>query len=211
MQNRTLTNDDVVYVPDPANLKQTQEERNRSAVDANLPFNRNSNWNVEDVSFHQESALARAIHLDPVTGGPEYNRFSIYRVEMEYARIIRPFLIKNLLPLALLALVTYISLYFSPENASTRIGFSITAILTTSVLLQSVSSNLPEIGYTVAIEWGYYVYIGLSAALVLTNIVIDRWYKKKRYASAARLDIAARVIYPLVILVVVALYAVQFW
>ena len=211
MQNRTLTNDDIVYVPDPTNLQQSQAERRRSAVDADTPFNRNPNWRVESVTYNQDSALARATHPDPVTGGPEYNRFSVYRVEMEYVRIIRPFLIKNLLPLALLALVTYISLYFSPEYATTRIGFSITSILTTSVLLQSVSSNLPEIGYTVAIEWGYYVYIGLSAALVLTNIVIDRWYKKKRYAAASRLDLAARVVYPLVILAVVIVYAVQFW
>ena len=87
---------------------------------------------------------------------------------------------------------------------------SITSILTTSVLLQSISGNLPDVGYTVAIEWGFYIYIALSALLVLVNITIDRWYKARRYAAAAQLDRTARIAYPLVILVVVTAYAVRF-
>lgn len=210
LQNETLTNDDIVYVPDPANLRQPQELRLRSSVDTSLLVNRIPSWVLEDVAYIQGSATARSTVPDPRTGAPEYDRFSTYQVEMEYARIIRPFLIKNLLPLALLALVTYISLYFSPENASTRIGFSVTSILTTSVLLQSVSSNLPEIGYTVAIEWGYYTYIALSAGLVLVNILIDRWYKQRRYVAVRRLDRFARILYPAVILVVIGLYVLSF-
>lgn len=98
----------------------------------------------------------------------------------------------------------------SPANASTRIGFSITAILTTSVLLQSVAGNLPNVGYTVAIEWGYYVYIGLSALLVLINITIERWYKAKRFAAVRQLDRFARILYTSVLLVVIAAHAVRF-
>jgi hypothetical protein len=165
---------------------------------------------LEQVSYGQGSAMARSTTPDPRTGSPEYDQFSTYHVEMDYARFIRPFLIKNLLPLALLALVTYISLYFSPESAATRIGFSVTSILTTSVLLQTVSNNLPDIGYTVAIEWGYYTYIALSAALVLINILIDRWYKRKRYVAVRRLDLFARVLYPTVILIVISLYVLRF-
>ena len=210
LQNQTLSNDDIVYVPDPANQRQSQASRALSAVDTARPFNRIPSWEVRNVEFLQGNALARSTTPDPRTGAPEYDRFSTYRVNMEYARVVRPFLIKNLLPLALLALVTYISLYFSPENASTRIGFSVTSILTTSVLLQSISGNLPEIGYTVAIEWGYYTYIALSAMLVLINILIDRWYKRKRYVAVRRLDLFARILYPTVILIVITLYVLRF-
>ncbi|MDQ3696174.1 MAG: ABC transporter substrate-binding protein, partial [Chloroflexota bacterium] len=210
LQNVRLSEDDIVYVPDQATVGQSAESRLRSAVDYTQPFNQIPSWVVDDVSYVQGTASARTTTPDPRTSAPEYDSVSTFQVQMSYAREVRSFLIKNLLPLALLALVTYISLFFSVESAGTRIGFSVTSILTTSVLLQSISSNLPEIGYTVAIEWGYYVYIALSALLVLINIVIDRWYKQKRFAAVRQLDLVARVLYPTVILIVVAVYVVRF-
>jgi hypothetical protein len=179
-------------------------------VDVTRPFNQAPSWIASHVFFTQDTATTRGTVPDPQTGAPELRSASTYNVQMAYQRDLRSFLIKNLLPLALLALVTYISLFFSPENAGTRIGFSITAILTTSVLLQSISGNLPDIGYTVAIEWGFYIYIALSALLVLVNITIERWYKSRRYAAVAQLDRIARVVYPMVIVVVVTAYAVRF-
>jgi ABC-type branched-subunit amino acid transport system substrate-binding protein len=210
MENVSLPQADLVYVSDQSNLRQPEAERLRSGIDFTRPFNRIPSWIVDRVFFAQGSAMTRATTLNPRTGAPEYALASTYQVQMSYHRDVQSFLTKNLLPLALLALVTYISLFFSPANASTRIGFSITAILTTSVLLQSVSSNLPDVGYTVALEWGYYVYIGLSALLVLVNITIERWYKAKRFAAVQQLDRFARMLYPAVLLVVVAAYAVHF-
>jgi branched-chain amino acid transport system substrate-binding protein len=210
LENLNLPQTDIVYVPDQSNIRQPQAERLRSGIDFTRPFNRIPGWIAEHVFFAQESTITRATTLNPSTGAPEYQQASTYQVQISYARDVRSFLIKNLLPLALVALVTYISLFFSPANASTRIGFSITAILTTSVLLQSVSGNLPDVGYTVAIEWVYYVYIGLSALLVLLNITIERWYKAKRFAAVRQLDWFARILYPSVLLVVMAAYAVHF-
>jgi ABC-type branched-subunit amino acid transport system substrate-binding protein len=210
LQNVSLSEEDVVYVPDQSNLRQTQAERLSSGVDVTRPFNQVPSWIATRVLFTQDTATTRGTVPDPRSGAPELRSASTYNVQMAFERDVRSFLIKNLLPLALLALVTYISLFFSPESAGTRIGFSITSILTTSVLLQSISSNLPDIGYTVAIEWGFYIYIGLSALLVLVNITIERWYKARRYAAVAQLDRIARITYPVVILAVVTAYAVRF-
>jgi hypothetical protein len=210
IENLSLPQADLVYAPDQSNLRQPQAERLRSGIDFTRPFNRIPSWIVDRVLFAQESAVTRSTTLNPRTGAPEYAQASTYQVQMSYGRDVHSFLTKNLLPLALLALVTYISLFFSPANAGTRIGFSITAILTTSVLLQSLAGNLPDVGYTVALEWGYYVYIGLSALLVLINITIERWYKAKRFAAVQQLDRFARIFYPSVLLGVIAAYAKHF-
>jgi branched-chain amino acid transport system substrate-binding protein len=210
LQNVSLSEDDIVYVPDQSTLRLPQAERLNSGVDFARPFNQVPSWIATRVVYTQDSATTRSTVPDARSGAPELRSASTFNVQMSYERDVRAFVIKNLLPLALLALVTYISLFFSPENAATRIGFSITAILTTSVLLQSVSGNLPDIGYTVAIEWGFYIYIALSAMLVLVNITIERWYKARRYAAVAQLDRIARVVYPVVILAGVTAYAVRF-
>jgi hypothetical protein len=152
----------------------------------------------------------RSTTPDPRTGAPEFDQVSTYQVQMTYGRNVSAFLVKNLLPLALLALVTYISLYFSPTYATGRITFSITSVLTASVMLQSISNSLPDVGYTVAIEWGYYVFIALSAVLVMINISIERLYKAKRFLAVSQLDWIARVVYPLVLLFVVMIYTVKY-
>ncbi len=210
MQNRLLAQDDIVYVPDQANLRLTQAERQRSGADVSQPFSRIPNWIVTSVIYAQDSATVRSTVPDPLTGAPEHEQVSTYQVQISYARDVRAFLIKNMLPLVLLALVTYISLFFAPANAITRISLSITSVLTASVMLQSVWTSLPNVGYTVAIEWFYYVYIGLSAVLVLINITVDRWYKAKRFAAASQLDLLAQILYPAVLLIVVAAYWIRF-
>ena len=119
------------------------------------------------------------------TAASAYVQYSEFLTEISLARDVRSFLMKNLLPLALLSLVTYISLFFSPDQAGTRISFAITSILTAAVLLAGISDQLPDVGYTVAIEWGFYAYIALSATLVLINIAVQRLYKNKRYKPSA--------------------------
>lgn len=210
MQNLTLSQDEIVYVPDQAILRLSQAERLRSGADVTQPFSRIANWVVNRVTFVQDSATVRSTTPDPHTGAPGYEEVSTFQTRISYARDVRAFLLKNMLPLALLALVTYISLYFSPANAITRISLSITSVLTASVMLQSIWSSLPDIGYIVAIEWFYYVYIGLSAVLVMVNITVDRWYKAKRFAAASQLDRLAQVVYPAVLLIVAAAFAIRY-
>jgi ABC-type branched-subunit amino acid transport system substrate-binding protein len=210
MQNVTLTQNDIVYVPDQANIQQSQAQRMRSGANASQPFNRIPSWIVERVFFAQDTATMRSSTPNPRTGAPEFDQVSTYQVQMTYGRNVSAFLVKNLLPLALLALLTYISLYFSPENATPRITFSITSVLTASVMLQSISNSLPDVGYTVAIEWGYYVFIALSAVLVMINISIERLYKAKRFLAVSQLDWIARIVYPLVLLFVVMIYTVKY-
>lgn len=211
MQNRTRSQNQVVYVPDQANLRQTQAERLRSGANINESFNRIPSWIVERVFYSQDSSTVRSTTPDPRTGAPEYEQFSTYEVQMAYGRDVESFLIKNLLPLGLLGLVTYVSIFFPPSEALRRIGFSFSGVLTASVMLQSISSSLPEVGYTVAIEWGYYIFIGMSAFLVLVNITVDYWYKGRRYVAARQLDRIARVAYPGVLLLTAAAYAIMFW
>ncbi len=209
-QNKTLNDDDIIYVADAATLDQPQEERLLSGADLSRPFNGIPNWEASRVWFSQNPQTSRSAEIDEDERAPGYAQFSEFLVDVTYARDLSGFLVKNLLPLGLLVLVTYISLFFPAEQAGSRTGFAITSILTTAVLLGAISSQLPDIGYTVAIEWGFYVYIGLSAALVLFNIIVERLYKGKRYTIVRRLDYAARIVYPAVVLGVVAMYVIQY-
>lgn len=207
-QNPEYTQTDIVYVPDPSLLQKPEEERLVSGFDLSRPFNRVPSWNVASVMFEQEAITTEADDYD-TQGLVQYSEF---RVAIDAGRDVNRFLIKNLLPLMLLTLVTYIAIWFPAEQAGSRVGFAITALLSSSVMLNAISSQLPDIGYTVAIEWGYYVYIGLSAVLVLLTIAVERSYKAKRFARVRKLDTFIRTMYPLAILAAVGVYGwVYYW
>ncbi len=211
LQNAVLREDEVVYVVDQLALDQPPAERLRSGLDVTQSINGIPNWQATGVTFFQDtvssdSALGDS-RLSSAAGAVSYSQFV---TDITIARDVRSFLLKNLLPLAMLALVTYISLWFPKENAGARTGFAITAILTSAVLLGGVSSQLPEIGYTVAIEWGFYAYIALAAVLVVLNMSIERLMKQKRVAAAHRLDVLGRIMYPVVVLAVVGAYALVY-
>ncbi len=207
MVNPILDQTELVYVPDPSVMAMSPAERQRSSMDQDRSFNRLPSWNTEGVFYTQVSITSSANDYDTY-GLVQYSEFQVI---VDIGRDVRSFLVKNLLPLALLALVTYIAIWFPPEQAGARVSFAITALLSSSVMLINVSNQLPEIGYTVAIEWGFYAYLWMSAVLILLTIAVDRSYKAKRYARVRKLDTFIRTAYPLAILLVVVAYWWQFY
>lgn len=209
VQNVALQGDDVVYVPSPSILMQSQDERLLSGSDLSEPFNRIQNWEATRVYYVSASTSGRSVQRAESKDAQAFVQFSKFVTEITVERDVRGFLLKNMLPLALLALVTYLALFFPPDQAGARIGFAVTGILTAAVLLESVSGPL-DVGYIVAIEWAFFVFIALSAALVFQNIAVERLFKEKRYKAAARLDRLTRILYPVVGLATVAVYVVRF-
>ncbi len=156
----------------------------RGDFDLSRPFNQIPNWHITFVDYAHVSITATTDEYD----ARDLVHYSEFRVLVDLERDVRSFLIKNLLPLTLLPVVTYISLWLPPEEARTRVGFSITALLTAAVMLNTISSRLPDIGYTVAIKWGFYVYVGVVAVLGLVNVAVYRNYRAKRFARVRAMD-----------------------
>jgi branched-chain amino acid transport system substrate-binding protein len=206
LQNLTAEETDLIYVPDPAVLNSPQAQRQGSGFDLSRPFNQIQNWHIPSVDYAHVSITSTTDEYDE----RDLVHYSEFRVLLDLERDVRSFIIKNLLPLTLLTVVTYISLWLPPEEARTRVGFSITALLTAAVMLNTISSRLPDIGYTVAIEWGFYAYIGVVAVLGLLNVVVYRNYRAKRFARVRALDTFIRIFYPMVVLGTVTLYFVKF-
>lgn len=133
--------------------------------------------------------------------------FSQVGVNIDISRNVAQFLLKNLLPLILLLAITYISLFFSHDQTTERVSFGITGVLTGAVLLSTVVSVLPDVGYTVAIEWAFYGFILLSALCILVALIGGKLNEAKQISEMRTLDIAARIGYP----ILVALIVLGYW
>ncbi|HEU5433475.1 MAG TPA: ABC transporter substrate-binding protein, partial [Thermomicrobiales bacterium] len=210
-QNRTLPSWQLVYAIDPALLDTPQAVRLASGSNVATSVNDIPNWEASSIDIYQDTVGTTALLGDPEalasSGGVNY---SLFTANVTIARALSSFLIKNLLPLALLVLVTYVSLFFSAESLEARVSFGVTGILTTAVLLTSVRAALPDVGYTVAIEWGFYAFIVLAALCILVAMYVNRLYRERRLSDIRRMDLVARIGYPAIVAVVVLAYAIKY-
>jgi Neurotransmitter-gated ion-channel transmembrane region len=209
LQNRTRTADQVVYVTDKEILDQPPSTYLHSGTDADATINQIPNWVADSARFFQRT-VGSSDALGDSRGAGSGIYYSQYAGEVEIVRDTVPFLVKNLLPLVLLICVTYLSLFFSASDGGAPVSMGVTAILSTAVLLNNVTSQLPSVSYTVALEWGYYAFILLAATCVLIAMLRKRLASTRRTAAERRLTAAARIGYPLYLLAVVLTYVVVF-
>ena len=208
VQHRTLPAARLSYFPDDDLLVQSQAQRLESGVDAGSTIDAIPNWQATYVNFFPTSVGNTSALGDPYfiagTSGVTYSQFA---ATVEIQRDVPSFLVKNLLPLFLLTVVVYIGLWLPFKDHTARVSLAVTGILTGAVMLNTVTSSLPSVEYTVAIEWAYYVFIALAASTVVVTLVGRHWQDERRLAAVRALNRFARVYYP----VVVGLVGLVYW
>ncbi|MEU4745277.1 ABC transporter substrate-binding protein, partial [Actinosynnema sp. NPDC023658] len=211
LQNRVQTADQVVYVTDKEVLDQPAEHHLRSGADAETTINDIPNWVATSARFFQRTVgSSDALGDGSAVGTADGIYYSQYTGDVEIVRDTLPFLLKNLLPLMLLICVTYLALFFKASDGAAPVSMGVTAILSTAVLLNNVTSQLPSVSYTVALEWGYYAFILLAAGCVLVGMLRKRLSTLQRDDAEQRLARSARIGYPAYLLAVVVTYLVVF-
>jgi branched-chain amino acid transport system substrate-binding protein len=83
-------------------------------------------------------------------------------------------LAKTLLPLALMSLIMYASLNFPPAFVKEKITVAITGALSGPVLLSSINSQLGNVGYVIAVEYGFYIFFTLCLLCIVAVLAAER-------------------------------------
>jgi len=206
-QNRTLVSTQLVYAIDSDFVRVPVSDRLSVGGNATESISEINNWKATDLQAFAGSVGTSSNLGDPeVTQASQGIEFSQVGVTIDIGRNVGQFLLKNLLPLVLLLAITYISLFFSHDQTTERVSFGITGVLTGAVLLSTVVSVLPDVGYTVAIEWAFYAFILLSALCILVALIGGKLNEAKQISEVRTLDLAARIGYPLLVGVVVLGY-----
>ena len=105
------------------------------------------------------------------------------------------YILKNLLPLFLLVLVVFATLFFPETLFRERVTIPVTAILTSAVLLLAVDNQLGDVGYTVAVEKIFYIFFALCLMVMLAGFGHERLRHAGRKEMCAVVDRIAQVFY----------------
>ena len=146
-----------------------------------VAFRNLSQWEPLRASQRRDSLVTQSALGDPrLVGFERVRELSGFNVTIELRRRVLPTLAKTLLPLGLMALMMYASLYFPPSMSTPRVTVLVTGALAGTVLLASINSQLGNIGYVISVEYGFYAYFFLCLLCLIAAFLIER------YRAAAR-------------------------
>lgn len=204
--NPNLSTERLIYAIDTVGLKLP-----RPKDVERKPFQGLQLWNFKDITYFQDSSRSTSTQGDPdlfqSNVQVEYPGLSI---RMTFQRKTLVFLSKNVLPLILLSLLTYCCLFFPYTMFVPRTMAPASALLSGIVLLLSFNNQLPEVGYTVAMEYVFYVYFCLCLLPILVTVVGTKLDKEGHKKAFNYLNLASWIIYPLILIVTIASFAITY-
>ncbi len=188
LQNSRTPSDRLIYVIDTFGLqlprKTTDADRYSSSV-----------WQYKGIRYAKETVRTTSTEGDPhlfdASNRVDYPGLS---ATITVQRQPLAVLAKTAPPLFLLALVPLMTLFFSEKIVKERASVTIAALIAGTVLLASAYRQLPDVGYTVRIEYLYYAFFGLSLFSIWIAIVGDHLSLKGHKVMTKRLDGFARVL-----------------
>lgn len=120
--------------------------------------------------------------------------------EFTASRRVHHFVIKVIIPLLLIVAMSWAVFWIEPEDASTQVGVSVTAMLTLIAYRFAVDSDVPRLPYLTRLD----AFILMSSLLVFLSLievmVTTKFAHRDRLALARTIDRRCRWIFPLVFL-----------
>jgi len=201
LSNPRLTREQVIYAIDTFGLRLPRPGGGASELPAL------ENWHFTQIRYLPDTLRSSSTRGHPGAFHGVYDtHFSGFNVVIGARRFAFVFLVKTLLPLVLLVLVVYVTLFFPVTLITERLTIAVSALLASAVLLTAINAQLTDVGYTTAIEYGFYVFFALCLMCVISGLVAERLQATKHALFASRSEVFARVAYPLTVLAVFAAY-----
>lgn len=204
--NPNLSTERLIYAIDTVGLKLP-----RAKEVERKPFQGLQLWNFKDITYFQDSSRSTSTQGDPdLVQSNVQIEYPGLSIRMTFQRKTLVFLSKNVLPLLLLSVVAYCCLFFPYNMFVPRTMAPASALLSGIVLLLSFNNQLPEVGYTVAMEYVFYVYFCLCLIPILVTVIGAKLEKDGKKKAFRYLNIASWIIYPIILLTTVMTFAIAY-
>jgi branched-chain amino acid transport system substrate-binding protein len=204
-QNDEQPSEQVAYVTDTFGLHLHRPDS--TPFDKRSAFADLQLWHVSDVRY-----FVHSFSIDSTQGKPAFfdndtrNEFGGFDTVIQVHRDVFAFMVKTLVPLFLLVLVVFATLFFPASLTKERTTIPVTGILTSAVLLISINNQLPSLGYTMALEYIFYVFFGLCLMAMCSGFLSEILRNKKYHGHAIAVDLVARIAYSSVVVITIAIF-----
>lgn len=171
-------------------------------------FRNLSQWAATKTSQSRDSLVTQSALGDPRLVGLERVReLSGFSFSIDIRRWTLSTLSKTLLPLGLMTLILFASLYFPSSMATPKVTVIVTSVLAATVLLSSINAQLGGVGYVIYVEYAFYGFFFLCLMCMLAAFMIERYRLAGRTSAILVAERASRYSYVLVL----AIMAIAVW
>jgi ABC-type branched-subunit amino acid transport system substrate-binding protein len=161
-----------------------------------VAFRNLTQWRPLGTGERRENLVTESALGDPRHVGVESHReLSGFLVSIALERRAIATLAKSLLPLFLMTLIMYASLHFPVALVKEKVTVAVTGALSGAVLLTAINSQLGNIGYTIAIEYAFFVFFGLSLLCIVAVLGAERLRAAGRIDAAIVTEHATRILF----------------
>jgi len=205
MANTRLTREEVVYAVDALSP-------DRAAASNAAAWTLPGQWDGRRLERFRDDLVSKGALGDPVAVQSGRSlEFSGFKAVIVVQREVLVFLRKNLLPVGLLTMVVYSTLFYPESMLKERLTVPVAGMLAASVLLSGIQNRLGDIGYTTAAEMIFYIFFFAGLMAMLSALLEERL----RLSGWMRLMLAVRqgshILFPLTLAVTCAGFAVKYW
>lgn len=166
------------------------------AIAAPYAFRNLTQWQALSTQSRREDLVTPSALGDPTLAAVQSQReLSGFLVQVDIQRRTLATLMKSLLPLLLMTFIMYASLYFPVALVKEKVSVAITGALSGAVLLTAINNQLGRVGYTIAVEYVFYIFFCLSLLCIIGVLTSERLRSKHRKEAAAQVDRWVKIIY----------------
>ena len=152
-------------------------------------FRNLTQWNPIRASEMRDNLVTQSALGDPRLVGLERVReLSGFGMTIELCRRVLATLAKTLLPLTLMALIMYVSLHFPAAQVEAKVAVVVTGALSGAVLLSSINAQLGNVGYVIAIEYGFYSFFVLCLLSIVSVLAAEHLREAGRLPTALAVE-----------------------
>jgi hypothetical protein len=168
-------------------------------------FRHLTQWHALRVEARRDVLVTASALGDPMLVGAEQVReLSGFRFAVELRRRTLSTLTKTLLPVGLMTLMMFVSLWFPPALVRDKVAVAITGALSGAVLLAAINSQLGNVAYTMDVEYAFYVFFALALLCALSVSVAERLRIARRGQAALITERATRFVFFMAVAAVAA-------
>jgi ABC-type branched-subunit amino acid transport system substrate-binding protein len=205
--NARGASDRIVYVIDRRNRAGAAEDgpqsTSLSAIASPTAFAELTQWRTLGGEERRENLVTASSLGDPRRLASESSReLSGFLATFDVKRRALSTVVKTLMPLLLMTLIIYTTLHFPPALIKEKVTVAITGALSGAVLLTAINSQLGSIGYTVAIEYAFFIFFGLTTFSIIAALAAQHWRNVKRERTAVATEWGTRIVFALAVFTV---------
>lgn len=144
-------------------------------------------WQLDGVVAEVSEASYRSNFGDPRIQ-PGADVYSHYAFSLRISRPVFGYLVKTVLPIAIVILITFVAFFVPSKYFEGRLGLAITSLVSAVALQLTSGADLPSVGYMVLLDEIYNVSYAIILLTLVESMVAVRLFDAGQEARAQRLD-----------------------